>query len=604
MEQYYNNLIASLQEESAKLQEKVNRISGLRLLLIILLVILIYQGFKFHFVTGIFAIIVSIGGFYYLVKYHERTEVLRDLKITTINLLKNEIGILKGNPNVYADGSEYQDAAHHFSEDLDLFGKFSLFHLINRAKSKSGKDFLARALLNGQSSYSIYEKQAAVKELAGKSAWRLNFLASMFGLTGEEQEISRILEKIEEPPKIRFETFISFYNTLLPFLWAGAGCLAWMVSFEAAGYMISAVFILNYYLVLTNKKQTEQYFNTISGAGRAMEKYGVASSLIVQENWTSEILSDALKKMPVSHLSSKNPVDDFIVILKKLDMRKNIYAALFLYLASPFEPVQLIKLRKWLKNNPDFFTRIFESLGVFESYASMAALHSSKPDWAFPVISEQAVFHLNGQNMGHPLIRGQETVCNDFTLDSSNRLSLVTGSNMSGKSTFLRTIGLNVVLAYCGAPVFATSMDLGKDIKLICYMRIKDSVQQNASTFKAEINRIKLIINAIDSGEKALFLIDEMLRGTNSEDKLTGSMALLEKIASSEAFALVATHDLRMTDIKYTHDGIVGTYYFEYATENGELSFDYKIKPGICQSFNASILLRSIGLEIPESLKP
>lgn len=173
---------------------------------------------------------------------------------------------------------------------------------------------------------------------------------------------------------------------------------------------------------------------------------------------------------------------------------------------------------------------------------------------------------------------------------------------MSGKSTFLRTVGLNIILAYAGCPVFAKKMNISFGIKLICYMRIKDSIQQNASTFKAEIERIKLVLAAINNNENALFLIDEMLRGTNSEDKLAGSMALLEKIVNSKAYAMVATHDLRMTEISEQYPAEVKNYYFEYATENGELLFDYFIKEGVCKSFNASLLLKSIGLPIGEKL--
>ena len=186
--------------------------------------------------------------------------------------------------------------------------------------------------------------------------------------------------------------------------------------------------------------------------------------------------------------------------------------------------------------------------------------------------------------------------------DEKNRLTLITGSNMSGKSTFLRTVGLNIILAYAGCPVFAKKMNISFGIKLICYMRIKDSIQQNASTFKAEIERIKLVLASINNNENALFLIDEMLRGTNSEDKLAGSRALLEKIVNSKAYAMVATHDLRMTEISEQYPNEVKNFYFEYATENGELLFDYLIKEGVCKSFNASLLLKSIGLPIGEKL--
>ncbi|MFY7912125.1 MAG: MutS-related protein, partial [Emticicia sp.] len=280
----------------------------------------------------------------------------------------------------------------------------------------------------------------------------------------------------------------------------------------------------------------------------------------------------------------------------------NMLASLFLTLATPFQPVQLIKLRAWLKENPDFFEKIFDVIGVFELYASIGNLHFNKPDWCFPTINSSKTFKLYGQEMGHPLINTKNVVCNSFDFDEKNRLTLITGSNMSGKSTFLRTVGLNIILAYAGCPVFAKKMSVSDGIKLICYMRIKDSIQQNASTFKAEIERIKLVLAAINTNENALFLIDEMLRGTNSEDKLAGSMALLEKIVNSNAYAMVATHDLRMTEISEQYPDVVKNYYFEYATENGELLFDYLIKEGVCKSFNASLLLKSIGLPIGEKI--
>ncbi|WP_435356661.1 MutS-related protein [Emticicia sp. SJ17W-69] len=600
MKKTYQDKIATLLTETIQLKKKSDQISMLRLFLIIGLLIVVYQLFKIHAIVGSISIVVGILSFYYLVKKHEKIDAEIDLKETTLAVIKNELACLDGLLNAYYNGQEYAKPTHAFSDDLDIFGGGSLFHLINRAKSKSGNDALAAQLLGEDATFSVIEKQEAGKEIADKTDWRLKFFASMFKISNEERGVSEVLNQIEHPPHLKFEAFIAIYSKILPLLWLGVLFSAYFVSPSFAGYCVAGLAIVNFRLTGMNRNHTEEYFNTVAGAGRLMEKFGVATGLIAQENWESKILKNAHERLPISKLNTKNPIDDFVVILKKLDMRKNMLASLFLTIASPFEPVQLIKLRRWLHENPEFFEKIFDTIGVFECYASFATLHFNQPTWSFPVINTQENFSLHGIGLGHPLINTQNIVSNDFNFDEKNRLTLITGSNMSGKSTFLRTVGLNIVLAYAGCPVFAKKMSVSLGIKLICYMRIKDSIQQNASTFKAEIERIKLVLAAINKHENSLFLIDEMLRGTNSEDKLAGSMALLEKIVNSKAYAMVATHDLRMTEISEKYPDSVKNYYFEYATENGELLFDYLIKEGVCRSFNASLLLKSIGLPIGE----
>lgn len=602
MEKTYQEKITILITEIANLKKKSDQISMFRLLLIIGMLIMVYQLFKLNEIVGGFSIIGGILGFYYIVKFHEKIDSAIDLKETTLAVIKNELTCLEGISGMYYNGQEYGRPTHNFSEDLDIFGNGTLFHLINRTKSKSGSDYLAHQLLGENQTFSVNQKQEAAKEMAVNTDWRLSFFASMFKISNEERGVSKVLNQIEHPPVLKLEKFIAIYTKIVPFLWVAIFASAYFVSPSFAGYGVVVLALINFRLTGINRNHTEEYFETVAGAGRLMEKFGVATRLIAQENWHSEILKTAHGRLPISKLNTKNPIDDFVIILKKLDMRRNMLASLFLTLATPFQPVQLIKLRVWLKDNPDFFEKIFDVIGVFELYASIGNLYFNKPDWCFPEMNDSKTFKLHGKNLGHPLINTKNVVCNSFDFDEKNRLTLITGSNMSGKSTFLRTVGLNIILAYAGCPVFAKKMAISLGIKLICYMRIKDSIQQNASTFKAEIERIKLVLAAINNNENALFLIDEMLRGTNSEDKLAGSMALLEKIVNSNAYAMVATHDLRMTEISEQYPKEVKNYYFEYATENGELSFDYLIKEGVCKSFNASLLLKSIGLPIGENL--
>ncbi len=590
---YSNNIRISL----VNLQKKSDKIALFRLLAIIFFLIVVYQLFKIHEVLGAFSLIAVIIGFYFLVKYHEQIDNEILLQKTALNVIENEQNCLVRKSNIYDSGLLFSNPAHVFSEDLDLFGEGSLFHLINRAKTKVGNQNLANQLLGLANEDGVLEKQAAVKEISEKSEWRLRFFASMFEIKQEEQEIGYFLSKIQQPPPLFAESWIRLYSKTIPYLWLGIFIAAYFVSFNTVIYFVAGLALLNFRLSAINKKHTEQYFASVEGGGRLMQKFNAAVWLLVGQEWKSDILQKSFDKLPLSQLSAGNPIEDFILILKKLDIRRNPLASILLTIISPFQPIQLIKLRSWIQENPQFFEKIFDVLGTFELYASLGNLHFNHPDWHFPTILSDKQVRISAQKMAHPLINTDKVVANDFELSPENRMTLITGSNMSGKSTFLRTIGINLVLAYIGCPVFAEEMSLSLGIRLVCYMRIKDSLLQNASTFKAEIERIKLVIKSIEEKENALFLIDEMLRGTNSEDKLAGSMALMEKIANSETYSLIATHDLRTTTIAQKYPTFIKNYFFEYSTQDGELNFDYLIKEGVCQSFNASLILQSIGLD-------
>ncbi len=598
MNKFYQDYTESIQHSLEDIQKKSDKIALFRLFLIVIASIIVYQIFKINEIFGIVSLISAILGFYFLVKYHEKIDSEILLQKTALEVVKNEQNCLQKKLNKYDRGLDFVNPQHIFSEDLDLFGEGSLFHLINRSKTKIGNRLLANQLLGVESRYSVEEKQSAVQELSDKSEWRLRFFASMFEIPNEEQEISDYLSKIQQPPPLIAEKLIGFYAKIIPFVWIGILISFYFLPFNINLYTIAGIALINFRLSGINKKHTEQYFASVEGGGRLMQKFNVAVRLLVEEEWKSDILRKSFQKLPVSQLAERNPIEDFILILRKLDIRRNALASVLLTIISPFQPIQLIKLRAWVYKNPDFFEKIFEVLGTFELYASLGNLSFNHPEWEFPKILPDKHVRISARQLAHPLINTDRVVANDFDLSEKNRISLITGSNMSGKSTFLRTIGINLVLAYAGCPVFAKEMSLSLGIQLVCYMRIKDSLLQNASTFKAEIERIKLVLKAINDKENALFLIDEMLRGTNSEDKLTGSMALMEKIAQSETYAFIATHDLRTTNIAQKYPDFIKNYFFEYSTQNGELIFDYLIKEGVCKSFNASLILESIGLDV------
>jgi DNA mismatch repair ATPase MutS len=214
-----------------------------------------------------------------------------------------------------------------------------------------------------------------------------------------------------------------------------------------------------------------------------------------------------------------------------------------------------------------------------------------------PEIAESEGYTLIANGLAHPLIFSKRRIDNDYELDNTHKIDIITGSNMAGKSTFLRTIGINTVLALCGAPVCAANMKVSV-MTIITYMRIKDSLNESTSTFKAELDRLQMLLKAVESEQKVFFLIDEMLRGTNSVDKYLGSKAIIEQLIGKNAVGMVATHDLQIAELEKTYPDYIRNFYFDIQVKNGEMLFDYKIKHGECKTFNASLLLKQIGIDV------
>ncbi|RZK66303.1 MAG: DNA mismatch repair protein MutS, partial [Pedobacter sp.] len=297
--------------------------------------------------------------------------------------------------------------------------------------------------------------------------------------------------------------------------------------------------------------------------------------------------------------TSKIPVSKEIKtlskVIQKFDARLNLIVGGFLNGLFLWDLQCCISLDKWYQSSSKDVISALNHLGDFEEIISLATLAYNQPAWVFPSIDEG--FQLSGTEIGHPLIAVERRVNNDFYLEAKPTVDIVTGSNMAGKSTFLRTLGINMVLAYAGGPVCARSLQLSV-FSINTYMRIKDSLNESTSTFKAELNRLKMILKNIEQDKNTFVLIDEMLRGTNSKDKYLGSKVFVEKLIAEKTPGLFATHDLQLADLKEDHPTTLRNFHFDIQIINGEMEFDYKLKQGPCSTFNAAILLKQIGLSL------
>ena len=236
-------------------------------------------------------------------------------------------------------------------------------------------------------------------------------------------------------------------------------------------------------------------------------------------------------------------------------------------------------------------------IAEFEALISLSSLAINYPEWAFPQIADGEAYTITAKNIAHPLISNKYSVTNNYELNDAFKIDIITGSNMAGKSTFLRTIGINTVLALSGAPVCADDMTVSV-ITIVSYMRIKDSLNESTSTFKAELDRLQMLLAAVENEPKVFFLIDEMLRGTNSVDKYLGSKAVIEQLISKKGVGMVATHDLQIAELEKKYPDYIRNFYFDIQVVNGEMLFDYKMKHGECKTFNASLLLKQIGIDV------
>jgi DNA mismatch repair ATPase MutS len=256
----------------------------------------------------------------------------------------------------------------------------------------------------------------------------------------------------------------------------------------------------------------------------------------------------------------------------------------------------VLQLEKWKEENNKKIDHWFHTLAEFEALSSLGTLAFNHPGWTFPELNtEQPEF--TAKELGHPLIDPKKSVVNSYSTIGKAQISIITGSNMAGKSTFLRSVGVNMVLACMGAPVNASHMKISP-LKVMSSMRVKDNLEESTSTFYAELKKLKSIIDAVKRKEPVFILLDEILRGTNSHDRHTGSKALIRQLVHEEATGIIATHDLELASLENEFPASIHNFHFDVQIDGPELYFDYTLKKGICQSFNAAILMKKIGIEL------
>jgi len=596
-----NNYIQQAQhaQEQVDLNEKkANNYSLKRLIVFGFLIFSIYLSA----VTDdswilIFCFGVSILWFSWLVSRQNKHDDLKKYHADLKKVNDNEIENIQKRANIYYNGSIFANEKHFYSSDLDIFGPGSLFHFINRSATSPGNHKLANWLNAPVDKPAVLTRQQAVKEITAKPKWKLNFQTRLlFALKQPSNQIKNLVAYLKTSVEIKNEKFLWAYSYATPVILLLLLVLS--IFYPAARYAFGVVIGANYRLTSSRSKMVKLADLIAGKIGESLSLYTLVFACIEDKGWESTYcreLAILVKKDNKNAVSVK--IKELSQLINKLNNRLNMVVGFILNVLFIWDIRQIIAIEKWKRANNESLETAFDVIAGFEALISLSSLAINYPEWAFPQIADGNGYTVTAKNLAHPLISPKTRVKNDYELNNAFKIDIITGSNMAGKSTFLRTIGINTVLALAGAPVCAESMEVSV-ITIISYMRIKDSLNESTSTFKAELDRLQMLLGAVETEPRVFFLIDEMLRGTNSVDKYLGSKAVIEQLIKKNAVGLVATHDLQIAQLELKYPAYVRNFYFDIQVIDGEMIFDYKIKDGECKTFNASLLLKQIGIDV------
>lgn len=580
---FYSKEKLELEKEATKLKRKSINLSVFRFGIFLTTCFFIYLTFGSYPDVFIIAFLgVLLFGF--LVTKHVSLQRKRAIINAKININSTELDILNRNFHQLDSGEEFVNQTHYYSHDIDLFGVGSFFQYANRTVTVDGRKLLANAFTENKIN-GIVEKQNTIKELAKKVKWRQHFsaLASLIPtkdtsgfitdwILNYTPVLSKYLAKIQIIFSIISLTLIGLVSFgIIPF----SILLFWFF----IGLFVTGIFL---------KKTSNLYLET-DKVRETFKQYHVLLNEIENEFFSSKVLKEKQKIISSESKKASLIFKEFARILDAFDQRNNILIAVTgngLFLT---EINNACKVEKWISKYKHTVDKWFSVVAFFDAQNSLANFHFNHTAFIFPeIIVEKGI--VQSTNLGHPLLKVDKRIDNDFTIDKE-QFFIVTGANMAGKSTFLRTVSLSIVMANCGLPVCAESFKYSP-IKLITSMRNTDSLTEDESYFYSELKRLKFIVDEIKTTDYFIIL-DEILKGTNSKDKAIGSKKFIEKLTKSKSTGIIATHDVSLCELENEFPDI-NNYYFDAEILDDELHFDYTLKNGICKNMNASFLLKKM----------
>lgn len=577
-------------------RQQANKLSNLRLFAFLLGVAVSTLLFiKAGLFYGFMVLLIALIAFLYLIVKHNR--ISRELKklncMADIN--RRYIDRMNSDWVNFSDcGQEFVNASHPYTGDLDIFGPKSLFQWVNTANTYYGRKMLCELLENpDKNTYAIEKRQKAVKELSKKLDFCQELQCEGMLATEAANDPESMLSYTEDKLKrFKNDRVINLFY-ILP----ASVILTFTLYFLGSRIPVFVPLLLlciQMSVCAVGYKRNTEIISNVSGLKKKLDAFGNLLKRIEQEKFTDEYLSGLRQEFFTNNSPASASIKQLEKIANAIDIRFSTVLYFILNFGLLWDYHCVFALEDWKRLYGGQIRKWLETVGQIEAISSLAVIGHMYPEWVFPIFTEKNLKFLAGK-MGHPLIPENKCVCNDFEIN--NGACVITGSNMSGKTTLLRTVGINLVLAYSGAPVFAQKMECSV-MGIFTSMRVRDDLNSGISTYYAELLRIKMMIEYSKKEQPMIYMIDEIFMGTNSLDRITGARSVLKNLNKSWIIGLISTHDFELCDLEEERQENIKNYHFTEQYINNEIKFDYMLRPGRSRTTNARYLMKMVGIEL------
>lgn len=596
----YTQNIEQLKVEIAQYRTKIITIAWIRTAIVLAGSAAIYFLWGMHVGFIALAVVLTLAGFLGFVRYHLDLKDKRRHLEAVLSINELELKALSGDSSGYPNGDQFVNPNHPYTFDLDIFDDGSIYQFLVRCGTLEGRRALAKRLQDPELDIAtIKERQAAVKEIADKLKWRQDFYA--YGLLSGENDGDK--DRILTWMKSKDRLMNGFYNAMrfvLPALSIAATVL-WIMDYMT--FMQLVIFsALPFGVIGTRVKAVNALTEQLSKNHELISNYAGLIQSIEDLNLKSSELLRLQNMLKTDELRASQQFNSLSAIINAFESRNNVIMGVLLNFLLAWDIQCLHRIEKWQDQFASEATQWFDAIAEFEVYSSLGNLHYNKPHFTFAEPDANGPV-LQLDEAGHPLLSADDCVNNSFGIKNQGDFAIVTGANMAGKSTFLRTVGVNLVLAMAGAPVNAKQLKF-RPVTMYSSMRTSDSLQKNQSYFHSELLRLKALVDHLQTGAPTFIILDEILKGTNSKDKASGSKAFVDRMIGLKASGIIATHDLSLCELENKYPEQVQNNSFEVDIEGDQMVCDYKLRDGICQNMNATFLMENMGITKELPVKP
>lgn len=591
---HYNKTINEQEKLVREIKHKIHLLGTARLLLVGCMILFIWLFKSSVWWELMLLELCLVIPFVAMMVWHTKLFAKRQYTEALIRLCENEIKAINYDFSAFNGAPNKINAEHSFTLDLDIFGAQSIFQSINRTVIESGEEKLADWFIHPlQNKEQIEERQKSIEELG-----RMTDLRQHFYVVGSLKKYDRT-----NSSSAGFLSFPDLYFSKKN-IWR---ILSWIVPCGWLLIIVSTIFLnlpisaLGMYFAVTlgvaalGSKQINNLYTNVNKIGNTLSTYSRLMRIIENQNFESRLLNDVKNDLYNGPLVASLAIKKLSRLIGDMDNLYSLMGAV-LNILILHNIRTALRLEKWTTDYAPHTSKWFDALATFDAFSSLGGFAYNHPDYIYPKIAKE-YFEMKGINLGHPLLNRDKCVKNKIDIPHSSWFLIITGANMAGKSTYLRTVGVNFLLGCIGAPVCAEELTLFP-AKLITSLRTSDSLNSNESYFFAELKRLKMIIDRLKKGEQLFIILDEILKGTNSIDKQKGSLALIKQLIGFNTCGIIATHDLMLGNLEDQFPKQIKNYRFEADIQGNELTFSYQMREGVAKNMNACFLMEKMGIVI------